>query len=283
MPNWVQNEIRFDDSVSEELLKRMQAELASDEESDDDRYGSLDFNKLIPMPKSLNIESSTSQGDAACLYMTAINPAVTWYNRREKVSQGKFEDLKHKLCDKLRWKPHIDDLSKMFELTEEYIAQITKYDDQEKMLIFGEAVCRNLYEYGVADWYEWCCRYWGTKWNACQTYWEGRCLSFQTAWSAPHPILEALSKKYGVAFTHQWADEDIGNNCGECWYDGEGGYIEEDIGEDTRRFALGVWDYDEDEIEEYLSEDEEDELDDEPKDCGEPETVDSGISISDLI
>ena len=38
---------------------------------------------------------------------------------------------------------------------------------------------------------------------------------FETAWSAPIPIVEALSKRFpDIEVSIQWADEDIGNNVG---------------------------------------------------------------------
>lgn len=98
---------------------------------------------------------------------------------------------------------------------------------------------------------EWSITNWGTKWNA-YGYEEGTdysaCdeLTFQTAWSAPHPILRKLSEMFPeIVFKHQWADEDIGMNCGErCYLGGE--KIDEFIPEGIRatEFALEVWDYD---------------------------------------
>ena len=71
-------------------------------------------------------------------------------------------------------------------------------------------------------------------------------IEFQTAWSAPHPILGKLSEMYPeISFEHQWADEDIGMNCGRRTYLG-GEMIDEYIPEGIRAtdFALKVWDYD---------------------------------------
>ena len=80
--------------------------------------------------------------------------------------------------------------------------------------------------YGEKNWYDWSRANWGTKWN-CYGYEEGidysqtDSLWFQTAWSAPHPILQKLTEMFPeIKFKHQWADEDIGYNCryhgGEC-------------------------------------------------------------------
>ena len=72
---------------------------------------------------------------------------------------------------------------------------------------------------------EWSIENWGTKWNSygyedLPSYEEGcASLRFQTAWSAPEPILHKLSEMYlDVTFSNCWADEDFGYNVGEREY-----------------------------------------------------------------
>ena len=83
------------------------------------------------------------------------------------------------------------------------------------------AVC---YENNQCDW---AIANWGTKWNSygytADTGFKDGKLTFLTAWSAPHPILEKLSEMYpDIKFEHEWADEDIGMNCGRhIYFDGE--------------------------------------------------------------
>lgn len=72
-------------------------------------------------------------------------------------------------------------------------------------------------------------------------------MTFLTAWSAPHPILEKLSEMYpDIKFEHEWADEDIGMNCGRyVYFDGE--RTEEYYPENSRErieFAARVMDSD---------------------------------------
>lgn len=77
------------------------------------------------------------------------------------------------------------------------------------------------------DSHNWSIANWGTKWNSygytSDTRFKDGKLTFLTAWSAPHPILEKLSEIYpDIKFEHEWADEDIGMNCGRyVYYDGE--------------------------------------------------------------
>lgn len=105
--------------------------------------------------------------------------------------------------------------------------------------------------YGQNNWYDWSLANWGTKWDAYgyyedEDYSHNRdSLRFLTAWSAPHPVLEKLSEMFpGVKFEHEWADEDIGANCGRrVYYDGE--RIEEyypDYGKESVEFAARVMD-----------------------------------------
>lgn len=47
--------------------------------------------------------------------------------------------------------------------------------------------------------YEWCVENWGTKWNAYRVArrdYMGVCITFQTAWSPPRPVIAALHKKF---------------------------------------------------------------------------------------
>lgn len=46
--------------------------------------------------------------------------------------------------------------------------------------------------YGKNNWYDWSIENWGTKWNAYSFSRDGNTIGFQTAWSAPHPILAEL-------------------------------------------------------------------------------------------
>lgn len=80
--------------------------------------------------------------------------------------------------------------------------------------------CSGQHEPGVICWYEWNIQNWGTKWNAYDTKFEDHedgttTLQFDTAWSHPYPVLEALSVKFPH---HQmevaYADEDLGHNLG---------------------------------------------------------------------
>ena len=69
--------------------------------------------------------------------------------------------------------------------------------------------------HGYVDWYDWRCAKWGTKWNVCHYRHQGGEVWFETAWSHPWPVLEALSRQFpDCVFAVSYADEDIGSNAG---------------------------------------------------------------------
>lgn len=78
--------------------------------------------------------------------------------------------------------------------------------------------------YGENNWYDWSCKNWGTKWNACHSdLLADNELYFDTAWSSPRPILETLSKlcfEHNVRLEGVFADEDCGYNTG-CFEGGD--------------------------------------------------------------
>ena len=93
--------------------------------------------------------------------------------------------------------------------------------------------------YGASNWYDWSVANWGTKWNAYYSNIDkaNNTMEFDTAWSCPLPVLDALAKlcyEHKVWFTGKWADEDSGYNVGvfesdcdndEYWFSYE--YVED--------------------------------------------------------
>lgn len=82
----------------------------------------------------------------------------------------------------------------------------------------GNLGSEELEKYGTDNWYDWSISNWGTKWNSYEPapFDGGDTIEFFTAWSAPHPILEQLSKQFpDVLLYHRWCDEDFGYNVGE--------------------------------------------------------------------
>lgn len=154
---------------------------------DEIKYGDrvFDFNTLIPMPESLQMTSGSIEDEAIECFMKVDNSRwKDYYMNKKKLTEEQFTDLYNK----------------------------------------GEQYITNKLKYGYTTWYGWCNANWGTKWNANGAHWEGNKLIFETAWGTPIPIFEVLSEKYkDVSFTVEFADEDLGRNCGIIkYYDGAG-------------------------------------------------------------
>lgn len=67
--------------------------------------------------------------------------------------------------------------------------------------------------------YDWCIENWGTKWNAYDISYGWDDVYFDTAWSTPRPIWVELSKRFpALEIVIEYADEDIGHNCGILVY-----------------------------------------------------------------
>ena len=103
-------------------------------------------------------------------------------------------------------------------------------------------------KYGYDNWYNWSIANWGTKWNCYDVHADSNFVEFDTAWCTPKPLFQALSTMYPEALlTIEYADEDIGYNCGVLTY--QNGklleYIPKDIGnldskEESVRWAMVV-------------------------------------------
>lgn len=240
MPNHIKNRLTFE--CSPEELQKILEDIQYDHDQSNEEYtgiGTFDFNKIVHMPESLNIESGSRTDNAINYYLNAINPKTADFG----IPKYSFDALAVLVCQ-LNRKRCFGGFKT--ELSDDEIANITKYNAPKDLLQLGETAVNNSINYGYTTWYDWCIWNWGTKWNSydpCKEQANGLC--FSTAWSAPHPVIEALAAKYPkVRIVHEWADEDIGNNCGTREYE-DGKCIAEyypDGEEESVEFAYDVWD-----------------------------------------
>ena len=214
MPNHVTNIVTFegDRLQIQNLMEAVKA--------DEIGVGSIDFNKLIPMPKELEIEQGSETMKGLKLYRDFV---LVYSMGKELTAEEKLTIPKEREEAFLAYRKDVD--RRCFEL--------------------GKQAFQNVARFGAATWYDWCIGNWGTKWNS-YGYDGGipnvqdNAIRFLTAWSAPHPILQKLSELYpDVEIQHEWADEDIGVNCGRHTYR-NGERIEEyfpEIEKDALEFA----------------------------------------------
>lgn len=221
MPNQVMNHISLygDPEKIRSLLEEVKY--------DDVGIGSVDFNKLIPMPSSLDIESGTRTKSGMDAYLKFVEAYTAGLSAQD--AQKALENIP-------------------VESEQAYLRQ--RKDINLDKWELGKAAWNNIRQYGSPTWYEWCINHWGTKWNAYGydegklDYQDGDMLEFQTAWSAPHPVLKKMAERFpDVEIEHEWADEDIGQNCGRYRYEG-GECVEEyypETNKDAVEFACEMW------------------------------------------
>lgn len=210
MPNWVFNKVYLTgDNTSLNKLKKFMTT----------KETCFDFNKILPMPEELNLESGSSE---------TLSIECAHARKKHKTTCEEYE----------RWK-------------------WSKSKTFDEWADLGEKYLSNLKKYGATTWYDWCYDNWGTKWNACDASWDGNnFVSFNTAWSCPEAIFEQMSKMFpNISFTVEYADEDLGSNCGTIEYSSnERSFILNPI--NSFEFACEVWGYDPEELSEEENEEE---------------------------
>lgn len=133
------------------------------------------------------------------------------------------------------------------------------YKDDPISFELGKTYANNVEHYGYTNWYDWCNRYWNTKWNAYDCSVGNNFIEFYTAWSNVPDIVRVLSMKFpDVEIVYGWADEACGSNVGRVTVK-NGEIILEEIYDDYTKaayeLAAEINGYDLEEIGYTLSED----------------------------
>ena len=214
MPNHITNIIAFE--CSDERFKEIAEFVRGDK---DKPLGNVDFNTLIPMPESLNIEASSMGDEGYRAYKEFVQKA--W----ELEDDEEIEELESHYKERFKNEPELWALGK-------------KYFENER-------------NYGSTNWYDWRLDHWNTKWNAydCEDIEpDYGYLEFFTAWSGVFPVIEALSSQFpDVTVHYAWADEALGSNVGTIDYkDGKilRELIPDDFSKEAYELAAEIWGYD---------------------------------------
>ena len=143
----------------------------------------FDFDKVIPTPDELDIESNSGAEMVVLLYMRQAHFTMVAapHDPMVKMAIERYE----------KWDD--DTKARMEKLARQYLANIAKYE--------------------YPNWYSFHIGKWGTKWNAYgSNVRNGDTLEYETANGYPEPVLIELSKKWpDVEFDLMAADEDIGS------------------------------------------------------------------------
>lgn len=197
--------------------------------------GELDFEKIVPMPKiferfggGIPFLDSVLYDEFHCfIQMRNINspkdekinfvvqhvflgkePVSLTKGNNVALTESEVENLTTEFFDM------IERLPEVYHKTHRVIAKSGEFRDN-KVALTNELVCLALT--GEKDPLSWARKYWGTKWNGYDetTNDDKTSITFDTAWTAPFELIKALSKKFPTAeISVQYADEDLGSNCG---------------------------------------------------------------------
>jgi hypothetical protein len=221
----------------------------------------IDFNKILPMPGSLDIPHGSLTTTAINAYISVINPENKDFPTYSKVSREELSRIMNmiKKYDKFVAHEYAADrsLSKLEDdVSNAHSSGIKTLSD---LINKGRQYVHNLDTYGALTWYDWRIKNWDTKWNAYDTgttdknvdipieidednvlhtvlFREGT-IMFDTAWGTPYNVIKELSKLYpDIAIHLAYADEDIGSNVGYIKFS-NGEKVFESIPEDGSQIA----------------------------------------------
>lgn len=214
MPNWVKNRLTVEGENAEKVLASLLVE--DKEEKNGLRF---DFNKILPMPKELDIIAGSLTNRCAALYLMSINPYIEYYEG-DKAGEKEFLEI----IQKVRGSGSLilSDFNLSIEDIQTYEKSVFSHEengqkfDKEKALAYGKQAVDNILKYDAMTWYEWCNREWDTKWNACDTQViDDTTVEFSTAWSDVRDLICTLSEKYpDNNFHYEYCEEQPGYYCG---------------------------------------------------------------------
>ena len=214
--------------------------------------GEVDFNVVIPRPKDLDITSGSNSYDTPSPYFRTPESERRLAKQR-RIIGNVFEMLYDDTMTQAEFVQKVLDdknLVKKIRMFKGWYLRKSKtirYAMKKKELdeALGDYIKGffNIKRYGERDWYQWSISHWGTKWNAYEDIITNGYIEFQTAWSTPVPVFVELSKRLkDVEINVDYADEDIGSNCGSLLI--VNGEVSECEPDNPRKFACDMWGYD---------------------------------------
>ena len=79
--------------------------------------------------------------------------------------------------------------------------------------------------HGYENWYDWCRKHWGVKWDSCDGHMDGNIYRFETPWNRPNMSIFKLLAEEIPNFNYWWEEEQGFGKEWEC-EDGEFRLIE---------------------------------------------------------
>jgi hypothetical protein len=206
MPNHIQNKLQVlgnNDEV-QKVLTHIKGK------DNDGKEIQIDFDKIKPIPKGMNVETHLGVEMWAKICTGQIDFAYLFSQMKQSTSElfksGDFGILASRM----------EANTAMEHLTGRRAGNVKDLSDSD-FESFIQCL-KNYREYGNISWYDWCIKNWGTKWNAYDQNDKRNttdAIYFKTAWSSPIGLISELSKMFPlVKICLTYADEDSGSNAG---------------------------------------------------------------------
>lgn len=215
MPNWVKNIVR----TSEDTMKNIKEKYFTD--------GILDFNKIVPMPKSLELTSGSIT--EMSIFYAFTKKGETEKKEIIKLLKSKEEFIYGNYWEEIKHYYHLGHFKNIEETAKKYIPEAVAKELNIKTLEeLGDVYISNLKQYGSTTWYDWCIENWGTKWGVSRFSCNENTMIFETAWSIPENIFDKLALEFPEdTIEVSYADEDYSSenngiltyHNGSCEYD----------------------------------------------------------------
>ena len=239
MPNYVINKVTCDDM--DELKKLL---LNKDE--------NVDFNIVIPRPEELDITSGSHSYDIPSRYFHT-EEAERKLAKQRRIIGNVLEILYNNTMTQEEFVRKVMADEKLIKKIKAFKGWYSRKSKNIKYAMKKKELTEtlenyikgffNIKRYGERDWYDRSIENWGTKWNAGDTVVYSDVIEFQTAWSTPIPVFVELSKRLkNVEINVDYADEDIGSNCGSLLI--INGNVHQFEPDNPREFACNMWGYD---------------------------------------
>lgn len=209
MPNWTTNILKCSVRDSKLFLNE---------------EGTVDFNKFIPMPETMEVEFIENKGEKTLVSGNHNDAGIDILYFLTERNTHPFDLMsvmpvrKAFIKDSIYNEFSVNELiAQCIESLKEMVARYdTASDDiKDEAYIRGSKWFVNLKDWGVYDWYDWSCAYWGTKWNACSVEVSDVkddyvTIMFATAWSMPNPtMLKDVFRTFKDSYVFESADEDF--------------------------------------------------------------------------
>lgn len=199
MPNWCETNIYIsfarnaDKGKASKQLKELVEKVEKAKNSEDDNYNGCFLGALYPIPESLRISSGTATD-----YGMAVIMSIKYNDHTEIDKILSYNYWQQKNITR-----------------EELIECLITGEHPSANLIDGQKAIDNIKNYGCKDWYEWCVKNWGTKWDLSEMEFEasdeGVRIYSQTAWCPPLAGITKISEEYNLLhFSVDYSEEGMG-------------------------------------------------------------------------